>query len=62
MLRLSFMMNLAAWLAGCCALVFQHYKINYLFLLDISPDLEVSAIGLLNYASVQTGVWIVLSF
>ncbi|CAL1164725.1 unnamed protein product [Cladocopium goreaui] len=41
-LRLSFMMNLTAWLAGACAWVFEHYKINYLFLLDISPDLEVS--------------------
>ena len=55
-------MNLTAWLAGACAWVFEHYKINYLFLLDISPDLEVSAMSLLNYASVQTGVWIVLSF
>ncbi|CAJ1339361.1 unnamed protein product [Effrenium voratum] len=61
-LRLSFMMNLTAWLAGGCAWVFEHYKINYLFLLDISPDLDVSAMSLLNYASVQTGVWIVLSF
>ena len=61
-LRLSFMMNLTAWLAGACAWVFEHYKINYLFLLDISPDLEVSAMSLLNYASLQTGVWIVLSF
>ncbi len=61
-LRLSFMMNLTAWLAGACALVFERYKINYLFLLDISPDLEVSAMSLLNYASVQTGVWIVFSF
>lgn len=56
------MLNLTAWLAGACAWVFEHYKINYLFLLDISPDLEVSAMSLLNYASAQTGVWIVLSF
>ncbi|CAK8985187.1 unnamed protein product [Durusdinium trenchii] len=61
-LRLSFMMNLTAWLAGSCAWVFEHYKINYLFLLDISPDLEVSAMALMNYASLQTGVWILLTF
>jgi len=61
-LRLSFMMNLTAWLAGGCAYVFERCKINYMFLLDISPDLDVSAISLLNYASAQTGVWIVLTF
>jgi len=61
-LRLSFMMSLTAWLAGACASIFERYNINYLFLLDISPDLDVSAISLLNYASVQTGVWIVLTF
>ena len=33
-----------------------------MFLLDISPDLDVSAISLMNYASAQTGVWIVLTF
>ena len=61
-LRLSFMMSLSAWLAGGCASVFERYKINYMFLLDISPDLDVSAMSLLNFASVQTGVWIVLTF
>ena len=55
-------MNLTAWLAGGCASVFERYRINYMFLLDISPDLDVSAMSLLNYASAQTGVWIVLTF
>lgn len=60
--RVVFMMNLAVWLAGCCAAVFERYKINYLFLLDISPELDVTAMSLLNFAAVLTGLWIVLFF
>mmetsp|Transcript_58901 Transcript_58901/g.137639 ORF Transcript_58901/g.137639 Transcript_58901/m.137639 type:complete len:801 (-) Transcript_58901:101-2503(-) len=60
--RLCFMVNLAVCLGGACKCVFEHYGINYLFLLDVSPDHEIPCIALLNFASFQTGVWIILFF
>mmetsp|Transcript_21760 Transcript_21760/g.39995 ORF Transcript_21760/g.39995 Transcript_21760/m.39995 type:complete len:812 (-) Transcript_21760:37-2472(-) len=60
--RLCFMANLAVWLAGACACIFEQFGINYLFLLDISPEHEIPSMALLNFASFQTGVWILLFF
>lgn len=60
--RLVFMMNIVVWLAGGCAFVLERYKINYLFLLDISPELNATALSLINFASVHTVIWIVIFF
>ncbi|KAH0477583.1 MAG: uncharacterized protein KVP18_003413 [Porospora cf. gigantea A] len=47
------------WGAGTCLRVYEHYGVNYKFMLDVDPKCTVDSGCLLFIASVQTGVVLV---
>ncbi|KAH0477582.1 MAG: uncharacterized protein KVP18_003413, partial [Porospora cf. gigantea A] len=57
--RLSICLCLMTWGAGTCLRVYEHYGVNYKFMLDVDPKCTVDSGCLLFIASVQTGVVLV---
>ncbi|KAF4658552.1 hypothetical protein FOZ61_005541 [Perkinsus olseni] len=56
--RFVFMCSLALWSAGWAMNVLETYSVNYLFLLDCDPNIEVRSDTLFNIAAVHTSLFI----
>ena len=57
--RLLFFLILLIWLAGWTVGRFEQHGVNYIFLLNISPERPVTSTSLFAVASIATGLWLV---
>ncbi|EEQ98095.1 Protein ERD1, putative [Perkinsus marinus ATCC 50983] len=56
--RFVFMSSLALWSAGWAMSILETYSVNYLFLLDCDPNIEVRSDTLFNIAALHTSLFI----